>query len=193
MAKVRAPLFGLSAAGKLAGALVYFPWKGIKAVREYVIPANPSTAAQQTQRGYITQAMTDWHAVEWTDDDITAFRRWANAMASAMTHVNVYVKHHILEKIAGNTWYNLSNVATSGVGSSGFTGEADATADNTAVINWGVTPNSLHNQDTCTHAGGTYSCAVSGLQASTKYYFQIKNTAGNTAGSTGISSVTTTA
>ena len=50
MAKVKAPFLSLGASGKLAGTLVASTWKGIKTMREYVIPANPRTAAQTTQR-----------------------------------------------------------------------------------------------------------------------------------------------
>jgi len=50
MAKVKGPLFSLDARGQIAKTLVYMGWKGIADVRKYVIPANPNTAAQQTQR-----------------------------------------------------------------------------------------------------------------------------------------------
>lgn len=61
MAKLKAPLMSLGASGKLADTLVFFPWKGISAVREYVIPANPNTALQQTQRAYVTGAVAGIH------------------------------------------------------------------------------------------------------------------------------------
>lgn len=62
MAKLKAPLFSLGASGKLAGALVYFGWKGLDVVREYVIPSNPKTAAQTTQRGYLAAAVAKIHS-----------------------------------------------------------------------------------------------------------------------------------
>jgi len=34
------------ASGKLAESLVYFSWKGISSVRQYIIPANPQSAGQ---------------------------------------------------------------------------------------------------------------------------------------------------
>ena len=64
MAKVKAPLFGFGASGKLGNALVYFGWKGLNVVREYVIPANPRTTAQVTQRGYLTGAVAKVHAAQ---------------------------------------------------------------------------------------------------------------------------------
>jgi len=51
----------IGASGKLADTLVFSAWKGIKYARQYVVPANPNTAGQQTQRGYITAAVALWH------------------------------------------------------------------------------------------------------------------------------------
>jgi len=62
MAKVNAPLFSFNASGKLANALVYFGWKGLDCVRSYVIPSNPKSAGQTTQRGYFTAAVAAIHA-----------------------------------------------------------------------------------------------------------------------------------
>jgi len=60
MAKVKAPLLSLGASGKLGNTLVGFTWKGIKVMREYVIPANPQTADQTTQRNLFTDAVYSW-------------------------------------------------------------------------------------------------------------------------------------
>ncbi|KKM06256.1 hypothetical protein LCGC14_1745880, partial [marine sediment metagenome] len=53
MAKLKGPLFSLGASGQIAKALVYFPWKGLNLVREHVVPSNPNTTGQVTQRGYM--------------------------------------------------------------------------------------------------------------------------------------------
>ncbi len=50
MAKVQGPLFSMSAAGKLGDALVYFPWKGLSVVREWLIPTNKQSAVQGNRR-----------------------------------------------------------------------------------------------------------------------------------------------
>jgi len=46
MAKVSGPLMSLSASGKVADAVVYFGWKGIHTVRQWLKPANPQSPAQ---------------------------------------------------------------------------------------------------------------------------------------------------
>ena len=50
MAKVTGPLFSIDASGKIADALVYFPWKGRKVVRQWLKPTNPRDVNQQIQR-----------------------------------------------------------------------------------------------------------------------------------------------
>jgi len=50
MAKVSGPLYSMSASGKLGDAMVYFGWKGVNVVRQWLIPANPQSATQGNQR-----------------------------------------------------------------------------------------------------------------------------------------------
>jgi hypothetical protein len=50
MAKVTGPLFSMSASGKLGDSMVFFPWKGINVVRQWVIPVNKMSETQGNQR-----------------------------------------------------------------------------------------------------------------------------------------------
>jgi len=50
MAKVTGPLMSMSASGKIADAIVFFSWKGVNVVRQWLIPANPQSAGQGDQR-----------------------------------------------------------------------------------------------------------------------------------------------
>lgn len=113
MSKVKAPLFSFEARGKLADALVYFPWKGVDAVRTHVIPANPQTVAQTTQRTRMSDAVDQWHAGPYTAADIAAWNRLANLAASARSGFNRMVEEYILEDIDGNTWEAMSNLRLS--------------------------------------------------------------------------------
>lgn len=88
MAKLKAPLLSLGASGKIAGTLVFFVWKGLKVAREYVIPANPKTAAQVTQRGYFADAVLSWRTY-FTDTDMRqAWNRAATAEGRAESGFN---------------------------------------------------------------------------------------------------------
>jgi len=46
MVKVTGPMQSFTASGKLANSIVFFGWKGIACVRQYVIPRNPQSADQ---------------------------------------------------------------------------------------------------------------------------------------------------
>lgn len=50
MAKVTGPLYSMSASGKIANAMVFFGWKGLNVVRQWVVPANPQSADQGDAR-----------------------------------------------------------------------------------------------------------------------------------------------
>ncbi len=53
MAKVTGPLFSVSASGKVADSIVFFGWKGINVVRQWLKPANPKSESQGDQRIYL--------------------------------------------------------------------------------------------------------------------------------------------
>jgi len=40
VSKLKAPLLSLGASGQIGKSLVFFGWKGLDVVREYVIPSN---------------------------------------------------------------------------------------------------------------------------------------------------------
>jgi len=46
MAKVTGPLMSMTASGKIADTIVFFSWKGIATVRQWLVPANPQSADQ---------------------------------------------------------------------------------------------------------------------------------------------------
>jgi len=50
MAKVTGPLMSMSASGKLADSIVFFGWKGVNVVRQWLKPANPQSAGQGDRR-----------------------------------------------------------------------------------------------------------------------------------------------
>lgn len=109
MAKLKAPLMSLGASGKLGDALVYFGWKGLDVVREYVVPANPKTTGQVTQRGYLTDAVAAIHteqalaALALNAADVIAYALWASVVQTATTWFNQVVRHWIDISIAGKT------------------------------------------------------------------------------------------
>lgn len=53
MAKVTGPLQSWTASGKIANALVFFPWKGLNVVRQWLKPSNPMTGGQGDARLFL--------------------------------------------------------------------------------------------------------------------------------------------
>lgn len=60
MAKVTAPILSGRAAGQIGKTQVYSVWKGVPYARQYIVPANPRTTAQQTNRGIFTAVSDLW-------------------------------------------------------------------------------------------------------------------------------------
>ena len=159
MAKTKAPLFSLSARGQLAETLVYFPWKGIECVRSYVIPANPNTAGQQTQRGYFYNAVGDWHDIGLDADDVSAWNRAASALTRPMSGFNAFIGAHVDLQVAGETPDMGFNGGLTDDADGTFTGviTEDGAADGVDML-WGVSPTSLINTEAGSEAVNVWTC-----------------------------------
>lgn len=91
MAIVKAPLLSLGASGKLAGTLVASTWKGLKTMREYVIPANPRTAEQVTERNNFTACVSAFRNYFTAALERTAWDRSALASGKPQSGFNVFM------------------------------------------------------------------------------------------------------
>lgn len=88
MAKVRTPLLSFGASGKIGNTVVFFPWKGIDVAREFVVPSNPNTADQQTQRTLFTDAVAAYRNY-LTDSELrAAWNRSASVGKKAQSGFN---------------------------------------------------------------------------------------------------------
>ncbi|MDI6867958.1 MAG: hypothetical protein QMD88_00030 [Coprothermobacterota bacterium] len=93
MAKVYAPLMSIDASGTYANQLTYAKWKGIRYVRNHVIPANPRTTNQMAIRDAFTTAVAQWH-----QEDAQTKAAWtaaAQAVGRPMSAFNLYVGRFI--------------------------------------------------------------------------------------------------
>jgi len=107
MAKVLRPLQSGSASGQLGKAAVHFDWKGIHAVRSYVIPSNPKTTAQLSVRTKFRDCINDWHNLAMNALDKEAWRRLVEAVKRPMTGMNAYVSERMKVMTAGHIWINV--------------------------------------------------------------------------------------
>lgn len=101
MGKLKGPLFSLGASGAIAKTLVFFPWKGLNVVREYVTPANPKTNLQTAQRNYLKAAVALVHDAQaraanpLDSDDQVAYSALASAKGFTMTWFNQACKLYL--------------------------------------------------------------------------------------------------
>jgi hypothetical protein len=89
MAKVYAPLMSIDASGTYANQLTYAKWKGIRYVRNQVIPANPRTAEQINVKNAFTVALDQWHQESETTKDL--WKAAALAAGRPLSAFNLYV------------------------------------------------------------------------------------------------------
>lgn len=107
MAKLKAPLLSLGASGQLGKSLVYFGWKGLDLVREYVIPANPKTTLQVAQRAIIKAVVAKLHLCQglaahpFCENDKIAYARLANTRKTVRTWFNEVCRMWLICKAAG--------------------------------------------------------------------------------------------
>ena len=182
MAKLKAPLLSFGARGQIAKSAVYFPWKGVDAVREYVIPANPRSTAQVTQRGYLTYGVARWHDATYTEADLIAWNRYAGIQPTAMSGFNVMVKNIIAIRLDGFMATRMSDIQIDTPTINGF----DINVENSfsgelirAKIGTRKTfmPTIVALTD---DADGTYSVTWAGGVTNTLYYIQLQMNIGGT-------------
>ncbi|MBA7585921.1 hypothetical protein ES708_27914 [subsurface metagenome] len=181
MAKLKAPLFSFRASGKLADALVYFGWKGLNVVRSWVVPANPKTAAQVTQRGYMSAAVTAIHTAQadatnpLVSADASAYALYGACEPTPRTWFNQIVKNWLDVKVAGKLPCLCSNgVLTPGDGelaASLYLWEATCVA---GKFFYGTTKTALINSVTATITAQEATATIPGLTNGVKYFVQFR-------------------
>jgi hypothetical protein len=103
MAKVEGPLMSLGARGKIANTVVFFPWKGIHAVRRWTIPANPMSSGQGDIRLAMGAIGRACRVVGSAADYAAEVKGY---MASGQTWVSTIVKKIISEKLPDGTEFD---------------------------------------------------------------------------------------
>lgn len=195
MAKLKAPLLSLGAAGAIGKALVFFPWKGLDVVREYVIPSNPQTVKQTTQRGYLTDAVAAVHAAQadatdpLNEEDIIAYSALGNTRKTPRTWFNEIIKLWCDVKVAGDVPVIYRDINWNNLAPATFTvilriDEETGSQLAAGKFYFGTSPTSLFNSQ-----AATVNAAVdvridtqdlsAFLTAGTKYYMQFKPDSGD--------------
>lgn len=191
MGLVKGPLLSIDARGKIADTLVFSGWKGLKTVRAYVIPANPKSADQVTQRTKMTDAVAWWHNAGYSALDIAAWGFRASLAAAPRSGFNELVADHIDKNIAGAPYDTLTDIVVSAVGAAGFTVGATGVGAQTYKLKVGINPRALLTEFSGAAVAGAISIVASGLSATTKYYFKLVCTSVNKGAETGVYNQTT--
>ena len=190
MAKLKAPLMSLGASGQLGKALVFFAWKGLNVVREHVVPSNPKTAAQTTQRSYVTDGVAMIHTAQsraltaLTSADQVAYSALASAKGKIMTWFNQAVKLWVDVKVAGDTPVIYSsgavgNTATTTIQVGIYLNEETPSDLAAGKFFFGSSKTNLINSEAATIvAGAEANIAAKDLSAfltaGVKYYWQFR-------------------
>lgn len=189
MAKLKAPLLSLGASQQLGKALVFFAWKGLNVVREYVVPSNPKTTAQVTQRGYITAAVADIHAAmadatkPLVEVDKIAYALWASIYADPRTWFNQAVKNWVDQKVAtllGTTFRGgKTTPGASQIAIEIYSDELDAVKITAGNFHYGTSKTAMVNSIAATITGLSLkaNATITGLTTGVKYYIQFRPTA----------------
>jgi hypothetical protein len=184
MAKVKAPLFSFKAQGKLADSLVYFGWKGLNVIRSWVVPANPKTDAQTTQRGYLSDAVAGIHEAEANVDvplsaaDKTGYALLGSLQPTPRTWFNTLCKIIIDQLVAGKDWTIFGGMEVApGADKLTVTGFGIAygtVAATDGKLYYGTSKSALASSIDCTVAELTAGKEITSLVTGTKYYVQYR-------------------
>lgn len=183
MAKLTAPLLSMDARGALGKAMVFIGWKGIKSVRQYVVPANPQSTAQTTQRGLMANCVNFWQAI--TTAAKTAWDAWAPFEATPMSGFNSCTKAGVAQQKddVDNVMLDEFTI-TPGDGELVIAATAKKVLDQSAVASlanlrvvYGTSARVLGSTATLTWNAGTskYDATISGLTNGTLYYLRGKD------------------
>lgn len=179
MAILKGPLFSLGATQQLGKALVYFPWKGLNVVREYVIPSNPKTTKQTTQRGHLTNIVDKIHAAQasathpLTALDVAAYALWASVVQPATTWFNQAVRNGIDQlKIGKRECVFSGGVVTPGTDKLTIEVWSLGIAPTAGKFFYGTSKTALINSIASTPVGGSNAAIITGLTTGVKYFMQ---------------------
>jgi hypothetical protein len=189
MAKLKAPLLSLGASQQLGKTLVFFPWKGLNVAREYVVPANPRTASQTTQRGYLSDAVEQVHESQASasyplnEYDTKAYDVVGSNRATPRTWFNEVVKQWVDQKVAalfGAIFRGAIITEGDGQVDLEFSWQKDPDSANNITAGdfyYGTSKTALIHSQVAVIAAGVISATIAGLTNGTKYYFQFRATA----------------
>lgn len=142
MAKTQAPLLSLGARGQIAKTIVASTWKGIKTMRQYVVPANPRTTAQVAHRTLFGVVVALWKSFITATVDTSAWNRLALQSGKPQSGFNVFTASVLAlnKKFAAYSLYKGWTENTPGTVSMTANNQAGGSGENLATYKLFVGP-----------------------------------------------------
>ena len=184
MAKLKAPLMSLGASGQLGKALVFFGWKGLDVVREYVVPANPKSNLQIAHRAHLTAAVAAIHDAEahaidpLSAADKTAYALYGTTFPTPRTWFNQIVQRWLLAKVNGEeaTVYKAGTFTDPATTEITITLRNQVTGGQAGSFYAGTSKTSMPKSVVADGVGTLHTGVFTGLVKGTKYFFQFRPT-----------------
>ncbi|MBA7680106.1 hypothetical protein ES703_88414 [subsurface metagenome] len=183
MAKLKAPLLSLGAAGAIGKALVFFNWKGVDCVREYVVPANPKSTAQNLQRGYMIACVDMIHYAQGlaanplVEADASAYSLLGSLQPTPRTWFNTIVRQWLKQRVAGKHPSIFHGGSAVG-GSTKLTVTMQVSSPEISISDgylvYGTSKSALVNALACTFVELNAGKDIPALTAGVKYYVQFR-------------------
>ncbi len=184
MAKLKAPLLSLGASGAIGKTIVYFPWKGLDCAREYVVPSNPKTTPQNTQRGYVIAVVAAIHAAQvdvtnpLIEVDKSAYSLYGSTFPTPRTWFNQIAQRWLLAEVNSEVAAIYANgefvdPATEEITITLFNHQ---TADQAGFMVCGTSKTALIKAVAADGVVGVHTGVFTGLTKGVKYFFQFRPT-----------------
>lgn len=122
MAKISGPLLSLGGSGAVAQALIFQNWKGIKTVKQFTVPFDPKSAAQEAWRGAIRTVSEYWSWFAFTPIDKIAYQLGSTVLGRPMSAYNFFLYLAMRVNIPGlvTVFMNWFEVVTNDSGEIAF-------------------------------------------------------------------------
>jgi len=184
VAKLKAPLLSLGASGAIGKTIVYFGWKGLDCAREYVVPSNPKTTPQNTQRGYVIAVVAAIHdaQVDVTNPlievDKSAYSLYGSTFPTPRTWFNQIAQRWLLAEVNSEVAAIYANgefvdPATEEITITLFNHQ---TADQAGFMVCGTSKTALIKAVAADGVVGVHTGVFTGLTKGVKYFFQFRPT-----------------
>ena len=190
LAKVEGPLFSIDADGKIAKSLIHMKRKGRHDVRRYVIPVNPKSDDQKTQRNFLKEAVYNWKNDGYTEIDIEAWNLYAKTYGDISSGYNMFLRHKINAMKEGKEWTKLYDYVVVNLTKVDANISIITPEETGARLYIGTSPKVMVRAIDGIFLENRYYYSIDELEPSTRYYMYVANR-NNNVSRTGIYTIKT--